>query len=267
MTPPAVSWDAVGRPGTPGLVLVHSLGTDRTMWARLRDAARDDHRVVLVELPGHGRSKPPDGPCSLEELSRAVLHAADEAKLHRFHYCGVSLGGMIGLWIAANRPERAQSLVAANTAARIGTAAFWEERIRLIETDGLEALRDAVMARWLSPRFVTEQPDRVAELGRIFCRTSVAGYTACCAALASADLGPDLARIGAPTLVVAGRLDQATPVAASEELHARIRGSRLAVLEGASHLSNVDAPDAFCGLVTDFLRGIAAGTPHDPGAP
>jgi 3-oxoadipate enol-lactonase len=225
------------------------------MWAFLRDAVRDEQQVVLVELPGHGRSKAPDGPCSLEELACAVLRAADEAKLHRFHYCGVSLGGLIGLWLAANRPERVRSLVAANTAARMGTAAYWKERIRLIETDGLEAHRDAVMARWLSPRFVTEQPDRVAELGRIFCRTSVAGYLACCAALASADLGPDLHRISAPTLVVAGRLDPTTPVAESEALHARIRGSRLAVLEGASHLSNVDTPDAFCGLVTDFLLG------------
>jgi 3-oxoadipate enol-lactonase len=255
MTPPTVSWEAVGREGAPGLVLVHSLGTDRTMWAHLCDAVRDEQRVVLVELPGHGRSKPPDGPCSLEELGCAVLRAADEAKLQRFHYCGVSLGGLIGLWLAANRPERVRSLVAANTAARIGTDAYWQERIRLVETAGFEALLDTVLARWLSPHFVSEQPDRVAELGRIFCRTSVAGYLACCAALASADLGPDLHRISAPTLVVAGRLDPATPVADSEELHARIRGSRLAVLEGASHLSNVDTPDAFRGLVTDFLLG------------
>lgn len=264
MTPLTLSWDAIGREGAPGLVLVHSLGTDRTMWAPLCDSVRDDHRVVLVELPGHGRSKTPEGPCSLEELSCAVLRAADEAALDRFHYCGVSLGGMIGLWLAAHRPERVRSLVAANTAARIGTAEFWRARIRLIETEGLDAHRDAVLARWLSPRFAAAEPDRVAELGRIFCRTSIAGYAACCAAIASADLGPALERIRAPALIVAGRLDPATPVADSEELHARIRGSRLAVLEGASHLSNVDAEDAFCALVTDFLRGTRAGTPHDP---
>jgi len=256
MTPLALSWDAVGRAGAPGLVLVHSLGTDRTMWTSLSEAVCANHRVVIVELPGHGRSKMPDGPCSLEELSCAVTRAADEARLDRFHFCGVSLGGMIGLWLAAHRADRVHSLVAANTAARIGTHAFWEERIRLIETEGLDAHRDAVLARWLSPSFAAAHPDRVAELGRIFCATSIAGYTACCAAIASADLRTAIERIRAPTLVVAGRLDPATPVADSEELHARIAGSRLAVLEGASHLSNVDSPDAFRALVTDFLRDV-----------
>jgi 3-oxoadipate enol-lactonase len=248
------AWDASGPAGAPALVLIHSLGTDRTLWAPLLDGVRD-YRVVRVELPGHGRSPVPDGPCSLEQIAEAVLAAVDEAGVERFHCCGVSLGGMVSLWLSAYRAERVLSLIAANTGVRIGSAELWRERIRAVETGGLAAVKEGVVARWLAPLFVERAKDRVEELLQVFVRTPPAGYNACCAALAEADLGADLARIRAPTLVVAGALDPATPVADSERLHREIRGSRLVILEGASHLSILDAADAFRSSVTAFLHG------------
>jgi 3-oxoadipate enol-lactonase len=214
---------------------------------------RRSHRVLRVDLRGHGASPVPSGPYTLEQLAADVLRAADAAGLSRFHYCGVSLGGMVGLCLAARHPARVASLVAANTAARIGTQEGWDERCAAVEASGLDGMCDAVLARWFAPGFAGREPERFARARRVFASTSAEGYVACCRALSSADFTAELPRIAAPTLVIGGDLDVSTPAAEAHALHANIRRSRLMILAGAAHLSHLDSSEYFNAAVAAFV--------------
>lgn len=186
-------------------------------------------------------------------MATDVLRVADAAGLRRFRYCGISLGGLAGLWLAAHHPHRISALVAANTASRIGTAEGWRARAVAVAAQGLSPFVDAIPARWVSPDFAVKNPARLERLRRAFVSTNPEGYVACCHALGDADLTPMLSSIRAPTLVIGGRLDVSTPVSDAESLHARIEGSSLVVLEGAAHLSNLDTADPFTAAVAQFL--------------
>jgi 3-oxoadipate enol-lactonase len=146
-----------------------------------------------------------------------------------------------------------RSLVAANTAARIGSVESWEERIAAVRAGGSEAIREAVLGRWFAPGFVEAHPEWFEQASRVFSATDPAGYIGCCGALATADLRQEVPGITAPVLVVGGTLDQATPPADAEWLHAAIAGSELVVLSGAAHLSNLDHADEFTARVSRFL--------------
>ncbi|HEX4335223.1 MAG TPA: 3-oxoadipate enol-lactonase [Polyangiaceae bacterium] len=248
-----LAWEATGDARAPGVVLVHSLGTDRSIWDSLTDALRGAYRVLRVDLRGHGASTAPAGPYSLEQLAGDVLRAADAACIPRFHYCGISLGGMVGLHLASAHPHRVHGLVAANTAAKIGTAQGWEDRCTAARATGFAPMADGVLARWFAPGFAEREPTRFENARRVLLATSVEGYVGCCQALAQADLTAALGQITAPALVIGGDLDVSTPVVDSEALHAGIGGSRLLVLPGAAHLSNLDASEPFDAAVTSFL--------------
>ncbi len=248
-----LDWDASGSDGAPVVILGHSLGTDRSMWEPQLDVLRASHRVVRVDLRGHGASPVPEGPYTLDAMASDVLHAANRAGVDRFAYCGVSLGGIVGLWLAARHPERVRALVAANTAAKIGSAEGWRDRILAVDSLGMSRLAEAVVPRWFSPDFKTAEPAKFAHFERVVGRTSAAGYRAACAALAIADVTADLSRIVAPTLIIGGTADVSTPLVDARLLEARISGSTLVVLDGAGHLSNVDRPAAFNASVAPFL--------------
>ena len=254
----ALSWDARGDAGAPGVVLVHSLGADRSIWDSLSGSLAATYRVVRLDLRGHGASPSPPGPYSLEELSDDVLGVADAAGLGRFHLCGISLGGLIGLFLAARHPTRLSTLVAANTAAKIGTLAHWDERSRAVRESGMDGIADTVVARWFAPGFASREPGKLAQARRVFASTNADGYVACCHALGTADLTGELARIEVPTLVVGGEHDVSTPVASARALHGAIRESQLAVLADAGHLSNLEAPAAFDRAVAEFLLSFAS---------
>lgn len=249
-----LAWDAEGPPAAPVVLFVHALGTDRSMWEPQVQTLKATYRVVRVDLRAHGESPVPPGPYSLDHIAADVLRVADVAGVKRFHCCGVSLGGLVGLWLAAHHPGRISTLVAANTAAKIGTAAFWQARCRAVATQGMTAVRDGIVARWVSSDFAKKRPSRVDRLRRVFANTDPEGYMACCTAIAETDLTPVLSSIRTPTLVVAGRLDLATPVGDAESLHSRIEESALVVLEGAAHLSNLDRADLFTPTVAGFFR-------------
>jgi 3-oxoadipate enol-lactonase len=254
----ALSWDSVGNPRSPGVVLVHSLGADRSIWESLGARLRTSHHVVRLDLRGHGASPSPPGPCSIEQLADDMLGVADAAGLSRFHVCGISLGGLVGLSLAARHPERLISLVAANTAAKIGTAAHWSERVRAVRDSGMGGIADAVVGRWFAPGFAERDPATFAHLRRVFAATNADGYVACCEAIAAADLTSELARIDLPALIIGGERDQSTPVADARTLHGGIRGSRLVVFPDAAHLSNLDVPATFDDAVRSFLLSFAS---------
>jgi 3-oxoadipate enol-lactonase len=242
-----------GRADAPALLFANSLGTDLGMWDAQAATLGDAFRLVRYDTRGHGGSAVPDEPATLERLGRDLLALLDHLGLPWAHLCGLSLGGVTAQWLALHHPARVGRLVLSNTAARVGSVASWDARIAAVKAGGMDAIADAVLARFFSPAFRAAQPATVAAFRATLRATDPAGYVACCAALRDADLRPLVGGILAPTLVVGGTLDEATPPAQAEELHAAIRGSELRVLDGVAHLANVEASELFTALLRRFL--------------
>ena len=239
----------------PVVVMLHSLGTDLRMWnSQVAPLARR-FRVMRYDCRGHGASDVPSEPISIERFGGDLIALLDHLAVPRAHLCGISLGGLTALWVAAHHPERVDRAVFANTGARIGTTESWDARIQAVRSGGMSAVRDTVLARWLGEAFRAAHPDVERAMGELFDGTPAAGYIAACEALRDADLTADVARIRAPALIIAGEMDESTPPALSEALHAAIPGSALTVLRGATHLSNVERPDEFSAAVAQFLSG------------
>jgi 3-oxoadipate enol-lactonase len=248
-----IAWREDGGSGLPPLVLLHSLGLDNEMWAPQVDILARGHRLVRIDLRGHGRSSAPEGPYTMAGLADDVLRVADAAGLERFGIVGLSIGGQVALWLAIERPDRVASLVLADTAARIGTPGSWQQRIELVRTDGLEGLRSGIVERWFSAAFAASEAAAVARTVERLLSTPVAGYLGCCAALAESDLSGLVGRVRAPTLVIVGGADVVTPPEQARWLADRIPGATTAVIDGAGHIANLEAPVAFGDLVAGFL--------------
>lgn len=250
----AIAWTSAGVPTEHTLVLVHSLGGDSKMWRDQVEGLGDDHRLVIVDVRGHGRSDAPPGPYSLETLGGDIVAAVDAAEVGEFSICGLSLGGLIAMWVTIHHAHRVRSLIASNTAAKVGTAAGWGERIRMVGAEGMAGIADRVVGNWFSPGFAGRDPDRWAQALAAFLATDQGGYIGCCAALATADLRGDVGSIAVPTLIIGGELDPSTPPVDAEWLHDRIAGSQLKILPGAAHLTNLEQPQSFTASVREFLR-------------
>ena len=245
--------DAGGGPGRP-LVMIHALGADRAMWSQQVPLLSSKRRVVLPDLPGHGASSAAAGHYTVEDLGLDVLDIATGAGLGEFDVCGVSLGGLIALWVGINAPDRARALVVSNTAARVGSEELWAARIEAVEVGGMEAVREAAVVRFFSPEHASAQPATVAEATRTLLTVDPVGYAGCCAALRDADLRESVGAIRSPTLVIGGDRDIATPPEEAVWLHEHIPGSSLRVLEGAAHLSNLERPEDWGAEVARFLE-------------
>jgi 3-oxoadipate enol-lactonase len=247
-----IAYATAGRPWRPALVLTHSLGSDHHLWYAQIDALKAQYFIVAVDHLGHGESDVPDGDYQVEDLASAILAAAAAAEVDRFHYCGLSVGGLAGQWIATHQPDRLLSLTLSNTAAKIGTAELWQERIDIARTQGLGALVDGVMARWFSPGFDVAQPDQFARSRSTLLATDPNGYAGVCAAIRDADLRDSASSISVPTLVIGGTRDLATPIDQARWLHEQIAGSRLVELE-AAHIGNLDCSTEFTAALDTFL--------------
>ncbi|MBY8871381.1 3-oxoadipate enol-lactonase [Micromonospora sp. PLK6-60] len=227
----------------PVLLLGSSLGTAGAMWEPQVPALAQRFRVIRYDHLGHGRSAVPAGAYTVELLGREVLRLLDDLGAARVDYAGLSLGGMVGMWLAAHAPDRVRRLALLCTSASLGPPEQWRDRAATVRAAGLPPIADAVVARWFTPAFAATRPDLVARYRAMLTATPPAGYAACCEAIGAMDLRPDLARIGAPTLVVAGADDPATPVAHARAIVAGIPGARLAVVDEAAHLANVEQPE------------------------
>lgn len=243
-------------PDSITLVLSGSLGTtleawDSTVpsWESLR-LLRYDHR-------GHGGSVVGSGPYSVEELGRDVLDLLDEVEFERVSFCGLSLGGAVGLWLAANAPARIDRLVLACTSARFGDSEPWFERAAIVRAHGLEVVADSVVARWFTPSFAADRPGLVGRYREMLVATPVEGYAACCEAIGGWDFRKRLAEVAAPTLVIAAADDPATPPEHGRGLADGIPGAELAILPHAAHLANVERPEVFAALVAGHLGSRA----------
>ncbi|MFC8845978.1 MULTISPECIES: 3-oxoadipate enol-lactonase [unclassified Micromonospora] len=242
-----------GPPDAPALVLGSSLGTVGAMWAPQLPALTAHFRVIRYDHPGHGRSAVPPGPYTIELLGRELLRLLDGLDARRVHYAGLSLGGMVGMWLAAHAPERVGRLALLCTSAALGPAQMWRDRAAAVRAGGMPAIADAVVTRWFTPGFAAARPETVAACRAMLTSTPVDGYAACCAVIATMDLRNDLTGVRAPTLVVAGADDQATPVPHARLIAERIAGARLAIVEDAAHLANVQQPERVSRLLLEHL--------------
>jgi 3-oxoadipate enol-lactonase len=240
-----------GPDDAPVLVLANSLGTTLELWDRNVDRWTSDFRVLRYDARGHGGSDVPPGPYSVEQLGRDVLGLLDELGIDRASFCGTSLGGATGLWLAANAPERFERLVVACSSARFGEPDGWRERAELVRGGGVEAIADVVVSRW----FTADAPRELVDAHRaMLVSTPRDGYVATCEAVGGWDFRDRLGEISADTLVIAAAEDRAAPLEYSELIAERVPSSRLVVLDRAAHLANVERADAFCELVVEHVR-------------
>ena len=247
-------WYSVdGRDSAPPVLLLHSLGTSHELWDEQMPALRKTLRVIRYDMRGHGNSSPSSGELTIEQLGRDALAVLDAAGAPSAAVCGVSIGGVTGIWLGQHASRRVKRLVLANTAARIGTSEGWSTRMRTVREQGMEKTASDAMLRWFTSDFRERRPDVVARFEAIASSCPVESYVGACAALRDADLRRDLHRIVVPTLVISGSEDPSTTVADGRYLRDNIPDAEMEVLE-AAHLSNVERPEEFTGLLTVFLN-------------
>lgn len=244
-----------GPADAPVLVLSNSLGTDLHMWDNQMAAFTEHFRVLRYDTRGHGQSLVTDGPYSIEQNGRDVLALLDALDIQQVSFCGLSMGGLIGQWLAINAPERLNRVVLCNTAAKIGSAEVWDPRIETVLRDGqpaMVALRDASIARWFTPEFASREPGKVEPVVGMLAQTSPQGYAANCAAVRDADYREQIASIKLPVLVVCGTQDAVTTPEHGRFMCERINGAQQVDLH-AAHLSSVEAGAGFSEPVLAFL--------------
>jgi 3-oxoadipate enol-lactonase len=241
-----------GQSRAPVLVFSNSLGTNYSMWAPQVSEVRKKLRVLRYDMRGHGQSSFTPGPYSIEQLGKDVIALLDALDLDRVNFCGLSMGGMIGMWLGANAPERLNRLVLCNTAAKIGTSEVWNARIEAVRKDGVKSVASAVIERWFSAAFREKAPAKVASTLKMLEESNPEGYAACCAAVRDFDFRKQVGRIQIPVLVIAGAHDPSTPPADGRFLAEQIPGARYAELD-AAHLSNIEDQDRFNREVIAFL--------------
>nr|WP_315393731.1 3-oxoadipate enol-lactonase [uncultured Duganella sp.] len=249
-----IYYETAGSPGMPALVFSNSLGTTLEMWDAQAHAFSESYYVVRYDTRGHGRSDCPAGPYTLAQLGGDVLALMDHLSISHAHFCGVSMGGLTAQWLGVYAHDRIDKLVIANSAARVGTADGWAQRARSVREDGLGGVADGAAGRWFTADFIAREPERVAALVETLRQGSAEGYAACCAALAVADLGGQIHTIPNRTLVIAGTCDPVTTTLDAAFIRARIKHSAMVTL-AASHISNIEAPEAFNDSLAAFLMG------------
>ena len=250
----ALNVEVEGRDSAPVLMLSNSLGTNLHMWDDQTPEWAKHFRVVRYDRRGHGKSDAPKGPYSMERFGRDVLAVADALKIKKFNWCGLSMGGMVGQWLGANAPDRIEKLILSNTNYHYADKGPWNDRIKFVKEKGLAELVDPNMERWFTKGFRDRAPQSIAHMKQMFLATTPVGYVASCEAIRDMDFTASNPRITAPTLVIVGKQDPATPPAAGEAIVQQIKGAKLAALD-AAHISNIEQPKAYAETVINFLHG------------
>jgi 3-oxoadipate enol-lactonase len=247
-----------GPAGAPVLVLGNSLGTTGELWQPQLPAFLEHFRVLRYEHRGHGGSPAPAGPYTMDDLGTDVLALLDRLGLDRVSYCGVSLGGMVGMWLAAHAPGRVDRLVLCCTSARFGSPDPWLERAGRVRREGAGSVAGQVVPRWFTPPFASAHPEVVRRFERTLSGCAAQGYAGCCEAIAAMDLRPALPAVTAPTVVIAGDADPATPPEHGRVIAEAIPGARLHVVPDAAHLANVECPAVVTAIMVEHLVGKGA---------
>ncbi|MGB9182743.1 MAG: 3-oxoadipate enol-lactonase [Solirubrobacteraceae bacterium] len=253
-----LSYTRRGRRGAPVLVLAPSLGTTGAMWDPQLAALGEQFDLIAIDHRGHGGSPVTPGPYAMADLGHDVVALLDRLGLERVAYCGISIGGMIGQWLAVHHPERLRALVLICTAARVPMPEAYRDRAATVRKAGTpEAVADAVLARWFTPRYAGGHRELMANFRAMIAATSAEGYAGCCEAIAGMDLRLEIPGITAPTLVIAGAQDLALPAEHGRTIAQAVPGARFELLEAAAHLASVERADAVTELINDHLGGSA----------
>lgn len=244
-----------GPDNAPVVTMSNSLASNLSMWDPQIPALASRYRVLRYDTRGHGQTDAPPGPYSLEELTEDVRALLQALGINQTHFIGLSMGGMIGQMLALKYPHMLRSLVLCDTMSRVPPDAkpMWDERIHTAETRGMEPHVETTVGRWFTAPFRQQRPDVIDKVRTMIRTTPPRGYAGCCHAIAGLNLTDRLQEITLPTLIIVGEEDPGTPVAASQVIHERIKGSELVILKSASHLSNMEQPEAFNQAVTGFL--------------
>jgi 3-oxoadipate enol-lactonase len=244
-----------GPADAPVLVLGSSLGTTGAMWDDQIPAFSERYRVLRYDTRGHGSSPAPPGPYTMDELGSDLLALLDRLEIERFSYCGLSLGGMIGMWTASEAPARVERLVLCCTVPHFPPPELWNERIETVRAEGMGPMVEPALDRWLPPDVRQTRPEAEAHLRAQIASIPAEGYAGCCEAIRDMDLRPRLASIEAPTLVLAGSDDPSTPAEKVRPLADAIRDARFVEIEGAAHIANMARPEAVTAAVLQHLSG------------
>jgi 3-oxoadipate enol-lactonase len=247
-----ISYSVGGNPRGEALLFSNSLGTTHELWHPQMEALGSAFRIVRYDTRGHGASDAPHGGYTIDTLGRDAIAVLDAAGVERAHVCGLSLGGLTAMWLGVHAPGRVRSLVLSSTAARIGSASMWNERIAQVNAAGVPSLADAAMGRWFTAAYRAAHPDIVSVYHRMLGATPADGYVGCCAAIRDADLREAIKSVAVPTLVIAGREDPVTPPSDAEDMRARIAGARVEIVD-AAHIANVEQAQAYNDLVSSFI--------------
>ena len=243
-----------GPADAPTLVLSNSLGSTLSMWSGCADALAERFRLVRYDTRGHGLSDVPPGPYSIDDVGNDLVELLDKLDVERVHVAGLSLGGMTGMWLAIHHPDRLDRLVVLCTSARLGPPEGWAERAALVREQGMAAVVEGSMGRWLTADFRARRPDAVQRLSAMLVSLDPEGYAGCCGVIETMDLTGELAGIRAPTLAIAGAQDPATPPEHLERIVAAIPGARLELLDPAAHLLAYERPADVTRLILDHLE-------------
>jgi 3-oxoadipate enol-lactonase len=241
-----------GPADAPVVMLANSLGTTLGMWDSQVPALARRFRVLRCDMRGHGASSVPGAPFDIERLARDAVALLDALELSRVHFCGLSLGGVVGMWLGARAPDRLHKLVLCNTAATFGPRSLWDARIKAGARGGMAAIAEAVLDRWFTAGFRQRDPAAVERVRQMLLTTRPEAYIPACAAVRDADQRANVAEVRAPTLVIAGARDAATPPSEAHWLAARIGGARYVELS-AAHLSNIEDAPRFNESVLGFI--------------
>ena len=246
-----------GPEGAPVLVLDNALGTTLEIWDGQVPALAAGFRVLRSDRRGHGGSPVPPGPYRMDDLAGDVVRLLDRLGVERVSFCGLSIGGMVGMCLAVRAPERLERLVVCCTSPKLGTAVSWHERAATVRAGGVRAIAGGVISRWFTREFQRDHPDVVARIRAALKATPAEGYAGCCEAIAGFDVRPGLGSIASPTLVVSAAEDPVSPPKDGVRLAGAIPGARHVAIDGAAHLVNVARPEAFTAAVLAHLAPVS----------
>ncbi len=248
-----LNYQTFGDKSKPALLFSNSLGTSYQMWQPQIDALQDDYFIICYDTRGHGNSSAPKGPYTLDQLGQDVIDLLNYLNIDKTFFCGISMGGMTGQWLAIHHPNRFYHLMLCNTAAKLGAETAWRERAKLVREQGLEPIASTAASRWFTMGFIDNYPDAVKQLSAKLATGSAEGYASCCEALATADTREQLKDIRVPVTVVAGKEDPITTVADGQYMVDHIPNATLATID-ASHISNIEQPEVFNQYVKQYLN-------------
>lgn len=247
-----INYQTFGDRQKPALLFSNSLGTNYSMWQAQIDYFQQNYFVICYDTRGHGQSSAPQGPYSIEQLGQDVIALLDHLAIEKANFCGISMGGLTGQWLAVHYPQRFHHVIICNTAAKIGQESAWLDRASLVREQGLDSIAATAASRWFTERFIQSQAATVEILSQHLAAGSAEGYASCCEALAKADLREAIKSINIPVLIVAGNFDPVTTVADAKAMQAAIPASKIFAID-ASHISNVEAATDFNTAVAQFI--------------